>query len=66
MPLGTDDRMLRNGTELCQGRLRVDKRKNFLPVRVVRQWSRLPSEVVGATHLLVLMRHLGSALNSML
>lgn len=64
--LGTDDRMFRNGTELCQGRLRLDVRRNFVPVRMVKHWSSLPSEMVGATHLLAIMRLLGNAFNNVL
>ena len=34
-----------------KGRLRADLRKNFLTVRVVRYWHRLPSEAVDAPSL---------------
>ncbi|KFQ26481.1 hypothetical protein N332_02684, partial [Mesitornis unicolor] len=54
-----------NGFKLEEGRLRLDIRKKFFTVRVVRHWHRLPSEVVDAPSLEVFKARLDRALGNL-
>ncbi|KFQ36171.1 hypothetical protein N332_09202, partial [Mesitornis unicolor] len=54
-----------NGFKLEEGRLRLDIRKKFFTVRVVRHWHRLPREVVDAPSLEVFKARLDRALGNL-
>ena len=59
------NRMRGNGFKPEGGRSRLDIRKKFLTVRVVRQWIRLSSEAVNAPFLEVFKARLDGALRNL-
>ncbi|KFW72278.1 hypothetical protein AS28_06150, partial [Pygoscelis adeliae] len=55
-----------NGSKLKEGRFRLDIRKKFFTVRVVKHWHRLPREVVDAPSLETFKSRLDGALSDLI
>ena len=54
------------GLKLCQGKFRLDIRRNVFTLRVVWHWNRLPGEVVEPPFLEVFKKHVDVELYSMI
>jgi len=59
------DRTRGNGFKMKEGRFRLDIRKTFFTVGVVRHWGRLPREAVDAPSLAVFKARLDGALSNL-
>jgi len=59
------DRTKGNGSKLKEGRFRLDIRKKFFTLRVVKHWNRLPREVIDAPSLETFKVRLDKALSNL-
>ncbi|KFQ95992.1 hypothetical protein Y956_08706, partial [Nipponia nippon] len=55
-----------NGFKLKEGRFRLDVRRKFFTLRVVKHWHRLPREAVAAPSLETFKARLDGALSNLI
>jgi len=63
--MACSNRRRSDGFNLKEGRFRLDIRKKFFTIRVVKHWNRLPREVVDAPFLEVFKVGLVGALSNL-
>lgn len=61
-----NDRTRWNGFKRKEGRFRLDVRRKFFTVTVVRHWNRIPREAVDAPSLEVFKARFGKALGNLI
>ena len=60
------DRTRGNGFKLKEGRFRLDIRKKYFTMKMMRHWNRLPSDVVDASSLETFKARLDKALGNLI